>query len=141
MAVLGLHCYAGFSPLAAGGAPLQLECVDFSLRWLLLCGAQALGCIWASAVAAPRLWSTGSVVVVHRLSCSTACGIFLDQGSNPCLLHWQADSLPLSHQTSPPTGFFSTARKSPSISFFQNCDKIHIQEIYCLPLFFLIYHF
>ena len=24
-------------------------------------------------------------------------GIFLDQGSNLCLLHWQADSLPLSH--------------------------------------------
>ena len=29
---------------------------------------------------------------------SAACGIFLDQGSNPCILHWQADSLPLSHQ-------------------------------------------
>ena len=26
------------------------------------------------------------------------CGIFLDQGSNPCLLHWQVDYLPLSHQ-------------------------------------------
>ena len=24
-------------------------------------------------------------------------GIFLTQGSNPCLLHWQVDSLPLSH--------------------------------------------
>ena len=30
-----------------------------------------------------------------------ACGIFLDQGSNPCPLHWQADSLPLRHQGSP----------------------------------------
>ena len=28
-------------------------------------------------------------------------GIFLTQGSNPCLLHWQADSLPLSHLGSP----------------------------------------
>ena len=28
-------------------------------------------------------------------------GIFLIQGSNPCLLHWQTDSLPLSHQGSP----------------------------------------
>ena len=27
-------------------------------------------------------------------------GIFLDQGLNPCLLRWQADSLPLSHQGS-----------------------------------------
>ena len=32
---------------------------------------------------------------------STACGIFLDQGLNPCLLHWQADSFPLSRQGSP----------------------------------------
>ena len=29
-------------------------------------------------------------------------GIFLTQGSNPHLLHWEADSLPLSHQRSPP---------------------------------------
>ena len=28
-------------------------------------------------------------------------GIFLTQGSNPCLLHWQADSLPLCHLGSP----------------------------------------
>ena len=27
--------------------------------------------------------------------------VFLTQGSNWCLLHWQADSLPLSHQGSP----------------------------------------
>ena len=43
----------------------------------------------------------GSVVVAHRPSCSTACGIFPDQGSNPCPLHWQADSQPLCHQGSP----------------------------------------
>ena len=30
-----------------------------------------------------------------------ACGIFLNQGSNLCLLHCQAASLPLSHQRSP----------------------------------------
>ena len=45
------------------------------------------------------LWSTGSRV--HRLSSSVACGIFLDQGLNLYLLHWQADSLPLSQQGSP----------------------------------------
>ena len=42
----------------------------------------------------------GSVVVAHGLSCSVACGIFPDQGSNPCPVHWQADSQPLSHQGS-----------------------------------------
>ena len=33
-----------------------------------------------------------SVVAAHGLSCSVACRIFLDQGLNPCPLHWQADS-------------------------------------------------
>ncbi|KAJ8795173.1 hypothetical protein J1605_018519 [Eschrichtius robustus] len=43
----------------------------------------------------------GSVVVTHGPSCSAACGIFPDQGPNPCPLHWQADSQPLRHQGSP----------------------------------------
>ena len=55
----------------------------------------------ASEAAAPSLQSTSSVVVVEGLSCITACEIFLDQGLNLCLLHWQVDSLPLSHQGSP----------------------------------------
>ena len=55
------------------------------------CGAQALGSS-ASVVAAPRLWRTGLIAVAHGCSCSAACGFFLDQGSNPCPLHWQADS-------------------------------------------------
>ena len=48
----------------------------------------------------------GSVVVAHRPSCSVACGIFPDQGSNPCPLHWQADSQPLRYQGSPNFCFF-----------------------------------
>ena len=53
-----------------------------------------------SAVVPPKLQSTGSVVVVDGLSCATACGLFPDQGLNPCLLHWHVGSLPLSHQGS-----------------------------------------
>ena len=49
----------------------------------------------------------GSVVVAHGPSCSPACGIFPDQGSNPCRLHWQADSQPLRHQGSPRNHFFA----------------------------------
>ena len=60
----------------------------------------------ASLVSEPGRWDTGSVVVVDRLSCSTACGVIPDQGSNPCLLRWQADSLPLSPQGSPHSYFF-----------------------------------
>ena len=55
----------------------------------------------ASVVVTPELCTTDSIVVAQGLSCSSACGIFLAQRSNPCLLHWQADSLPLSHQGSP----------------------------------------
>ena len=57
--------------------------------------------VWTSTVAVPGLRGTGSTVVRHRLSCSEACEIFPDQGSNLCLLHWQVYSLPLSHQGSP----------------------------------------
>ena len=38
---------------------------------------------------------------MHGFSCPMACGIVPDQGSNPCPLHWQADSSPLEHQGSP----------------------------------------
>ena len=34
----------------------------------------------------------GSGVVAHGPSRSAACGIFPDRGTNPCPLHWQADS-------------------------------------------------
>ena len=40
------------------------------------------------------------MVVAHRLGCCSMW-VFLDQGSNPCLLLWQADSSPLSHQGIP----------------------------------------
>ena len=53
-----------------------------------------------SVIAEYGLWGTGSVVEVHRLSCSTACGILPDQGLNPCLLQWQAESYPRCHQGS-----------------------------------------
>ena len=43
----------------------------------------------------------GSVAVAHGPSCFAACGIFPDLGSNPCPLHWEADSPPLRHQGSP----------------------------------------
>ena len=47
------------------------------------------------------LWSTGSVVVAHGLSFSMVCGILLVQGTNLCLLQWQADSYPFYHQGRP----------------------------------------
>ena len=90
--------HAGFSLVVASGGCSSLRCVGVSLQWLLLLPSTALGA-QASVVVAPGLsscgsWAleAGSVVVAHGLSCSVACGIFPDQGSNPCPLHWQADS-------------------------------------------------
>ena len=55
----------------------------------------------AAGVAAPSLWNASSAVALHGFSCSAACGIFPNQGSNPRSLHWQADSYPLDHKGSP----------------------------------------
>ena len=50
----------------------------------------------ASAVVAHWLSSTGFVVEAPGFSYPMPWGISLDQGLNPCVLHWQADSHPLS---------------------------------------------
>ena len=63
-----------------------------------LCRAWAPG-TRASAVVACGLESVGSVVVVHGLSWSVACGIFPDQGSSTSL-HWQVDVQQRDHQGS-----------------------------------------
>ena len=78
----------GLSLVAVSGGHPSSRCTGLSLSRPLL------------------LRSTGSrrassVVVAHGPSCSVTCGIFPDQGSNPCPLHWQADSQPLRHQGSP----------------------------------------
>ena len=46
----------------------------------------------ASLVTERGLRSTGSVVEAHGLSCSEACGVFLEQGSNLCTPNWQVGS-------------------------------------------------
>ena len=56
-----------------------------------------------SLVVGPGLWGAqASVVAVNGLQSSglVACGIFLDQGSNLCLLHRPVNSSLLSHQGS-----------------------------------------
>ena len=83
----------GLSPVAASGGHSSSRCAGLSLSWPLL----------LRSTGSRR---TGSVVVAHGPSCSVACGIFPDQGSNPCPLHQQADSQPLRHQGSPKKASF-----------------------------------
>ena len=108
LAVLDLHCCVGFSLVGVSGGLSSCSAWASQFRGFSCCRAQALG-TWAIAVAARGLNICGSQALEHRLS---GCGVwalvapqhvgtFLDQGSNICLLLWQADSLPLSHQGSP----------------------------------------
>ena len=76
----------GSSSLRAGF--LQLP----RARATLCCGARASHCGGFSGCGARALGAWASVAVAHGLSCSAACGIFPDQGWNPCPLHWQVDS-------------------------------------------------
>ena len=74
MVALGLcFCARAFSSCRKRGL-FFVDCSDFS------CGAWVLG-------------TRASVLVVLRLSCSAACGIFLEnQASSPRPLHWQVVS-------------------------------------------------
>jgi len=72
VAASGLLFIAAYGILIAGVAsPVVVHGVE---------GMQAL------VIAVPGIYSTGSAVVVHGLSCPTACGILPDQRLNPCPL-------------------------------------------------------
>ena len=93
VSVLGLHCCTGFSLVVVnGGYSLT------AMRRLLLIVVTSRCRAWTLGHGLQYLWPQA---LEHRLSrcgtwvsCSTACGIFLDQRLNPYLLYWQADSLP-----------------------------------------------
>ena len=105
----------GLSLVAASGGHSSSWCTGLSLlRHLLL-----------QSTSSRR---AGSVVVAHGPSCSAACGIFPDQGLNPCPLHWQADSQPLRHQGNPHKHFLLLCLPGESnlyryeISLFISCN-------------------
>ena len=91
----GLFSHCGEQGLPSSCGVWGSHCGGFSC-----CGAWSLGHT-GSVVVVPGPKSTHSIIMALRLSCSVTCGIIPDQGSNLCFLHWQADSLPLSHQGSP----------------------------------------
>ena len=98
LAVLSLRCCMSFYLVAMSRGH---SCV----AWASHCGG--FSCCRAQALersgfrscgeCAQELWlpgsrATGSIVVAHGLNYSVACGSLPDQGSNPCLLRWQAGS-------------------------------------------------
>ena len=117
MAVLGLRfCARAFSSCGKWG-PLFI-----AVRGPLT--------ITASLVGSTGSRRAGSVIVDHGPSCSAACGIFPDQGSNPCPLHWQADSQPLRHQGSP-RAFLIAKNKDPfTVTQVKGVFERSIEESY-----------
>ena len=90
--VVDTHCCAWAIPscgewgLLSSCGTQASHCGGFSC-----CEAQALGAR-ARHMGFSSCGAVGLAVVGHGLSCPTACGIFPEQGSNPCPLHWQVDS-------------------------------------------------
>ena len=126
---------------------LRLGCPQFlRLGVFSSCGRQASHCysfsccgVQLQAHGLQQLQHAGSVVVAHGFSCFMACGIFLDQGLNPCPLHWQANSYLLHHQGSPLiTNFlipFSTFAKSTLKSWFSQWSQ-KLSQNFFLNTFF-----
>ena len=103
--MLGRLCFTSFYQLWRAGTT-RVQCEGFSLPWVLLLrnpGSRPSG----FRSSAHELNGCGSWALEHRrnscawIRCSTACGILPNQVANSCLLHWQADYIPPSHQGSP----------------------------------------
>ena len=103
----------GLSIVAASGGHSSSRCAGLSLsRPLLLRGTGSR--------------RAGSAIVTHGPSRSTVCGVFPDQGSNPCPLHWQADSQPLRHQGSPILQFWFVFSQWLTILSIFSCAYCHL---------------
>ena len=90
------------------------------MRAFSSCSAWASPCCGFPCCGALAPGTQASEVVAHGLSCSTACGLFPDQGSNRSHLHWQVDSYPLNHQRRP-WAILRTENLSKMFSGKQKC--------------------
>ena len=98
--MLGLCCSPG-SPLVVEKGGYSPAVVCRLLSGVASLVEHRLQDTQASAAAACGLQSTSSGTVVQGHNCFPACGTFPDQGLNPCLLRWQADSLPRATREAP----------------------------------------
>ena len=100
-----LHCRQIFYHLSHQGKSycnwytfLNYLFIHFWLHWIFITaqtfpsfGELVLLYLWVTGFSCCRpetLGSWASVAVARGLSCSAACEIFLDWGSNPCPLNW-----------------------------------------------------
>ena len=122
--MLGFRYCAGFS-LVSESRGYSLVAVHRLLTVVAsMVAKHDLSDLWASGAAAyrpssvlPVLQSTGSTAVMHGLSCPAACGIFLDQGLNLHILHWQ-------------TVFITEPPGKPPRFFFKKNSFLSVQITY-----------
>ena len=108
LVTLGLHCHV--QAISSCG---EWELLFIAVHGLLIAvvsllqstGSRHMG---FSSCGLRAVELAGSVAVAYGLSCSKACGTFPDQRLSPCLLHWQANSLPLSLRGSMISAFLHT---------------------------------
>ena len=117
------------SLVAVSGDCSSLQCVGL-LWWILLLQSMGLQGMQASVVAAPQVQNTGSVLVAHGLSCLVVCGIYPDQGSNPCPPDWQVGSYPQCHQGSPVKSFLGVCTNGKK--------NERVQSFLCLQADFMV---
>ena len=110
--------------IASEGNSLQLRCVGLLLRWILVADHE-LQSMQASVVEAHWLQSRDSRVMANGISCSTVCGIFLDQTSNLCPLTCQVDSYPLDYQGSPESHILSLPQENKGQHRQRGCQAEH----------------
>ena len=112
LAVLGSNCYCFMQAFSC-----------CSERGLLFVVVLRLLIVVSSLLVAPWLQGMSSVVVAYQFSCSMACGIFPDQVSNLCPLHWQADQVPPGKSTVANLGtqihYLQKSLNSPRVSMRQ----------------------
>ena len=89
LSIVGLHCGAWAS-----------HCGGFSCEHRLWGMQATMVAAHGPSSQSSQALEQSSGVLVLGLSCSMACRVFPDQGSNSCPPHWQAASLPLDCQGS-----------------------------------------
>ena len=131
LAVRGLAALAALALEGRGSSGRYAQASDCGA--FSCCGAQALGAgLQQVQLRAHHWWLSGpgaqaSAVVACRFSwLRSMWTLFLEQGSNPCPLHWQADSHhPLHHQGSPVQVFlYDVAKYVIFVTSFYHWYKI-----------------
>ena len=127
------HDWSDLAAAAAAAARSSLLCglsvvsvLGLLIWWLLSKRGTGTGCTFSvfAACGFGRACAKASVVGAQGLSCSEACRIFPDQGSNLWPLHWQVDSYPLYHQV---LRFDRIERTNPSQCSSQQMTSLLIQ--------------